>query len=272
MTLRTSLPSWQILEQTAKKMESQSIAAMFANDSDRFSKLSVCLPGLLFDYSKQNVTTETMSSLFALAKECDLQQWRDKMFAGERINITEDRSVLHVALRDFSGNDLIVEGENLTEKVNHQLAKMKRFCEDVQTGRWLGFTNKPIKDIVSIGVGGSNLGPEMATQALAHYSKTGLNIHYASNVDGNQIANVLSKVNPETTLFVVSSKTFTTSETMTNANTATKWLVSALGDTKAIANHFVAVSTNTKKVCEFGIDEKNIFDMWDWEGGRFSLW
>ncbi|QBY04816.1 glucose-6-phosphate isomerase [Thalassotalea sp. HSM 43] len=269
---RSSLPAWQALQTHAKDMQTQSIKAMFDADNQRFDNFSLRLPGLLFDYSKQNINQQTMSLFEQLAQQCDFDTWRDKMFAGERINITEDRSVLHVALRRDTSKPLDVDGENVSAQVAEQLAKMKAFCDKVQSGQWLGFTGKPMRHIVSIGVGGSNLGPEMATNALKHYKQTNLSVHYASNVDGNQIADVLDAVDLEATLFVVSSKTFTTSETMTNANTAMQYLVDALGDKAAIGKHFVAVSTNTEKVTEFGIDADNIFDMWDWVGGRFSLW
>ncbi|NMP15764.1 glucose-6-phosphate isomerase [Thalassotalea sp. Y01] len=269
---RSSLPAWQALQSHAKDMQTQSIKAMFDADNQRFDNFSLRLPGLLFDYSKQNINQQTMSLFEQLAQQCDFDTWRDKMFAGERINITEDRSVLHVALRADTSKPLEVDGENVSAQVAEQLAKMKAFCDKVQSGQWLGFTGKPMRHIVSIGVGGSNLGPEMATNALKHYKQTNLSVHYASNVDGNQIADVLDAVDLEATLFVVSSKTFTTSETMTNANTAMQYLVDALGDKAAIGKHFVAVSTNTEKVTEFGIDADNIFDMWDWVGGRFSLW
>ena len=194
------------------------------------------------------------------------------MFKGDRINSTEDRSVLHVALRDRSGTPLIVDGENLTEKVNKALEKINTFSEKVRTGQWKGYSGKRIKDVVNIGVGGSNLGPQMVTEALKHYSDNSVRVHYVSNVDGTQIADILRPLDPESTLFIVSSKTFTTTETMTNAQTAMKWLVTSAFDESAIGKHFVAVSSNQVNACEFGIKAENIFDMWDWVGGRFSLW
>ncbi|MDN3653553.1 glucose-6-phosphate isomerase [Thalassotalea ponticola] len=269
---RSSLPAWQALQKHAEDMQQQSIKALFDTDSKRFERFSVQRPGLLFDYSKQNINQLTMALFAELAEQCQFTDWRAKMFAGERINITEDRSVLHVALRRDTSQPLLVDGTDVSQQVAEQLAKMKQFCQQVHSGQWRGYTDKPIRHIVSIGVGGSNLGPEMTTNALKAYKTSDLTVHYASNVDGNQIADVLDSVDIETTLFIISSKTFTTSETMTNANTAVKHLLAAAGDKSAIAKHFVAVSTNTEKVTQFGIDANNIFDMWDWVGGRFSLW
>lgn len=272
MTARTSLPSWKKLQQQATQLKSQHIKDLFKENPNRFSDFSVQLPSFLFDYSKNLITQETVNHLLALANECELEQWREKMFSGERINITEDRSVLHVALRDRSNTPFMLDGEDINAQIQACLAQMKAFCHKVRSGEWKGHTGKQITDVVSIGVGGSNLGPLMVTEALKTYSDKTLNIHYASNVDGTQIAEVLENVPFETTLFVISSKTFTTSETMTNAETAMKWLVEATGDRAAIGKHFVAVSTNQEKVCAFGIEKENIFDMWDWVGGRFSLW
>ncbi|TLU66712.1 glucose-6-phosphate isomerase [Thalassotalea litorea] len=272
MALRTQLSGWQAVEQHAETMKSQHMKDLFANDKERFQKFSLSLPSMLFDYSKNLVDETTMQALFQLARECELEAWRDKMFRGERINITEDRSVLHVALRNRSAEPLLLDGVDVRAQVKNELNKMQAFTETVRSGKWLGYTGKAITDIVSIGVGGSNLGPQMTTEALKSYGDGTLNVHYVSNVDGNQVADVLAPLNPETVLFVVSSKTFTTSETMTNANTAVNWLLASATDKSAIAKHFVAVSTNTDKVTEFGISEDNIFDMWDWVGGRFSLW
>ena len=273
MTTRTSLASWQALVQQADIMKKQHIKQLFDNDQQRFEKLSLILPHLLLDYSKNLLDDKTLSLLLALADDCKLTDWRAKMLAGEHINRTEDRAVLHTALRNQSTEPFVVDGTDLNQEVNATLAKMAKFTETVRSGEWLGFSQKAITDVVSIGIGGSNLGPYMVTEALDAESDGKINIHYVSNVDGSQIANVLTKVNPETTLFVISSKTFTTSETMTNARTAMHWLVKAAdGDKSAIAKHFIAVSTNQTKVVEFGIDADNIFDMWDWVGGRFSLW
>jgi glucose-6-phosphate isomerase len=272
MQPRTSLDSWQALEAHAKVMKRQHMNELFKLNPQRFEQYSIKLAPFLLDYSKNIINEETMAKLFSLAKECDLASWREKMFSGERINITEDRSVLHMALRRRSGNVLDLEGRNINEDVQQALNQMKLFSDSVRQGHWKGYSGKSITDLVSIGVGGSNLGPQMVTEALKAYSDNSINVHYVSNVDGTQIANVLKPLNPETTLFIVSSKTFTTTETMTNAKTAMRWLVNSSSDESAIANHFVAVSSNKKNVTDFGIAEENIFDMWDWVGGRFSLW
>ncbi len=272
MTARTSLPSWQALKQHAGVMKKQHMKDLFNENPQRFDEFSLKLPAFLFDYSKNLITTETMQGLFALARDCKLEQWREKMFTGARINTTEDRSVLHVALRDRSNTPLIVDGEDVPAKVQSALLQIKDFTERVRTGRWLGYSGKRITDVVNIGVGGSNLGPQMVTEGLKHYSDQSVRVHYVSNVDGTQIADVLRPLDPEKTLFIISSKTFTTTETMTNAQTAMKWLVASAFDENAIAKHFVAVSSNKVNACDFGIKEENIFDMWDWVGGRFSLW
>jgi glucose-6-phosphate isomerase len=272
MTSRTSLPSWQKLSAHAEEMKQQHMVDLFANDSERFSKFSINTSQFLFDYSKNVMSDETHALLLDLAKECDVESWRKKMFSGERINKTEDRAVLHTALRNRSTTPIVVDGENVNEDVQRALNHVKAFSEKVRYGEWLGYTGQCITDVVAIGVGGSNLGPQMVTEALNQYASSDLEIHYVSNVDGTQVANVLRPLNPETTLFIVSSKTFTTSETMTNATTAMEWLVAAAFDKNAVAKHFVAVSSNKEKATAFGIAEENIFDMWDWVGGRFSLW
>ncbi|MCW8863512.1 MAG: glucose-6-phosphate isomerase [Colwellia sp.] len=272
MTMRTSLNSWQALERHAQKMKQQHMSELFSLDKERFNKFSIKLPTMLLDYSKNLVTSDTMHKLIALAKECDIESWRDKMFTGERINKTEDRAVLHTALRNRKLSPLLLDGENITDYVELALAKMKAFTEQVRHGQWKGYSGKRITDVVNIGVGGSNLGPQMVTEALKQYSDDSITVHYVSNVDGTQIANVLRPLDPEKVLFIVSSKTFTTTETMTNAKTAVKWLVSSSFDEKAVSKHFVAVSANKENAINFGIDPDNIFDMWDWVGGRFSLW
>ncbi|OUS31044.1 glucose-6-phosphate isomerase [Thalassotalea sp. 42_200_T64] len=272
MSARTSLASWKYLQTHAKQMKQQHMKTLFSDNDNRFNEFSLKLPAFLFDYSKNLITADTMQGLFDLARDCELEQWREKMFAGERINTTEDRSVLHVTLRDRSTTELTLDGENLSDKVNQALDQIKSFTDKVRTGQWKGYSGKRITDVVNIGVGGSNLGPQMVTEALKHYSDQSVNVHYVSNVDGTQIANVLRPLDPEKTLFIISSKTFTTTETMTNAQTAMKWLVTSAFDQTAVAKHFVAVSANKKNACEFGIEPQNIFDMWDWVGGRFSLW
>ncbi|URQ99638.1 glucose-6-phosphate isomerase [Pseudoalteromonas sp. SCSIO 43095] len=272
MASRSELVSWQALENSAQKMTQTHLKTLFAQDDSRFSQFSTHIPGVLFDYSKQRIDETVFAQLISLAKECDIEVWREKMFAGEKINITEDRAVLHTALRNRAHTPLVVDGENITEAVDSELAKIKTFVEKVRSGQWLGYTGKAVKDVVSIGVGGSNLGPQMATEALKSVVDKPLNVHYVSNADGVQIASVLNKVDPETTLFVISSKTFTTSETMTNSKTAVDWFLNSAKDKSAIAKHFVAVSTNLEKTAAFGISDENVFTMWDWVGGRFSLW
>ncbi len=272
MPTRQTLSSWTILNQLAKDKKIQHMNTLFAEDSQRFDKFSIELPRLLLDYSKNLIDSETMKHLLELADETEVAQWRSKMFSGEKINTTENRAVLHTALRRQSNEALIVDGENLTEQVKAQLADMEVFVNKVRQGHWLGYSGKRITDIVNIGVGGSNLGPQMVTEALKHYSDNSVNVHYVSNVDGAQIVEILRPLNPEKVLFIVSSKTFTTAETMTNAKTAINWLTSFSFDQKSVAKHFVAVTANKENAMSFGIDEENIFDMWDWVGGRFSLW
>ncbi|MGO2073825.1 MAG: glucose-6-phosphate isomerase, partial [Pseudoalteromonas sp.] len=268
---RTKLASWQALQNSATKMKDVHLKDLFAANSARFQQFSTQIPGLLFDFSKQRVDETVFKQLISLATECDIDTWRKKMFSGEKINITEDRAVLHTALRNRANTPLIVDGENITDAVNSELAKMKQFVNKVRTGQWQGYTGKAVKDVVAIGVGGSNLGPQMATEALASNADETLNVHYVSNVDGVQIASVLEKLDAETTLFVISSKTFTTSETMTNAQTSVEWFLQTAAE-QDIAKHFVAVSTNLEKTAAFGIADENVFTMWDWVGGRFSLW
>jgi len=272
MSDRQTLASWKKLQQLALDKKSQHMNTLFANDSERFEKFSIELPNLLLDYSKNLIDCETIDSLLDLAEETEVCQWRTKMFTGAKINKTEDRAVLHTALRRQSDEPLILDGENVTEHVQNQLEKMEGFVDKVRQGHWLGYSGKRITDIVNIGVGGSNLGPQMVTEALKHYSDGGVNVHYVSNVDGAQIVEVLRPLDPQKVLFIVSSKTFTTTETMTNAKTAMKWLTSSSFDEKSVAKHFVAVTANKENAMSFGIEEQNIFDMWDWVGGRFSLW
>lgn len=272
MSDRQTLASWKKLQQLAQEKKSQHMNTFFANDVKRFEKFSIELPNMLLDYSKNLIDSETLDCLLSLANETEVCDWRTKMFTGAKINKTEDRAVLHTALRRQSNEPLIVDGENVTEHVQKQLAKMEVFVDKVRQGHWLGYSGKRITDIVNIGVGGSNLGPQMVTEALKHYSDDGVNVHYVSNVDGAQIVEVLRPLDPQKVLFIVSSKTFTTTETMTNAKTAIKWLTSSSFDEKSVAKHFVAVTANKENAMGFGIEEHNIFDMWDWVGGRFSLW
>lgn len=272
MNQRTNLASWQRLCSHAQTMKQTHIRELFDCNENRFNEFSIELEHFLIDYSKNLLSKPVFADLIELAKDCQVEQWREKMFAGERINATEERAVLHTALRGSCDDEVRVDGEQVAPQVARTLKKIAEFSQAVRSGEWLGYSGKPITDVVNIGVGGSNLGPQMVTEALHHYSDKRVNIHYVSNVDGTQIANVLRPLNPETVLFIVSSKTFTTSETLTNANTAVRWLTAASFDDSAIAKHFVAVTANAPQAVKFGIDADCIFEMWDWVGGRFSLW
>ena len=268
----TQTAAWQALQKHFDEMKDVTIADLFAKDGDRFSKFSATFDDqMLVDYSKNRITEETLAKLQDLAKECDLAGAIKSMFSGEKINRTENRAVLHVALRNRSNTPILVDGKDVMPEVNAVLEKMKTFSEAIISGEWKGYTGKAFTDVVNIGIGGSDLGPYMVTEALRPY-KNHLNMHFVSNVDGTHIAEVLKKVNPETTLFLVASKTFTTQETMTNAHSARDWFLKAAGDEKHVAKHFAALSTNAKAVGEFGIDTANMFEFWDWVGGRYSLW
>ena len=268
----TQTAAWQALQKHFEEMKDVTIADLFAKDGDRFSKFSATFDDqMLVDYSKNRITEETLAKLQDLAKECDLAGAIKSMFSGEKINRTENRAVLHVALRNRSNTPILVDGKDVMPEVNAVLEKMKTFSEAIISGEWKGYTGKAITDVVNIGIGGSDLGPYMVTEALRPY-KNHLNMHFVSNVDGTHIAEVLKKVNSETTLFLVASKTFTTQETMTNAHSARDWFLKAAGDEKHVAKHFAALSTNAKAVGEFGIDTANMFEFWDWVGGRYSLW
>ncbi|HDT7454697.1 TPA: glucose-6-phosphate isomerase [Escherichia coli] len=268
----TQTAAWQALQKHFDEMKDVTIADLFAKDGDRFSKFSATFGDqMLVDYSKNRITEETLAKLQDLAKEYDLAGAIKSMFSGEKINRTENRAVLHVALRNRSNTPILVDGKDVMPEVNAVLEKMKTFSEAIISGEWKGYTGKAITDVVNIGIGGSDLGPYMVTEALRPY-KNHLNMHFVSNVDGTHIAEVLKKVNPETTLFLVASKTFTTQETMTNAHSARDWFLKAAGDEKHVAKHFAALSTNAKAVGEFGIDTANMFEFWDWVGGRYSLW
>jgi glucose-6-phosphate isomerase len=245
---------------------------LFAQDPARFGRFSERFNDLLLDYSKNRITEETMALLFALARQARVEEWREKMFNGEQINVTEHRAVLHTALRNRSNRPVIVDGENVMPRVNAVLEQMSAFATAVRDGRWRGYTGRAMTDVVNIGIGGSDLGPVMVTEALKPYSKRDLGVHFVSNIDGTHIMETLRGLNPETTLWIVASKTFTTQETITNAETAKRWLLAAARDPSAVARHFVALSTNTKEVTKFGIDPRNMFEFWDWVGGRYSLW
>ncbi|AOV98263.1 glucose-6-phosphate isomerase [Edwardsiella hoshinae] len=268
----TRTAAWQALQQHFEQMKSVHMRDLFAADADRFSKFSATFADqMLVDYSKNRITAETLEKLQALARETDLSAAIAAMFAGEKINRTEDRAVLHVALRNRSNTPIYVDGKDVMPQVNAVLAKMKQFCARVIGGEWKGYSGKAITDVVNIGIGGSDLGPYMVTEALRPY-KNHLNMHFVSNVDGTHIAETLRRLDPETTLFLVASKTFTTQETMTNAHSARDWFLQAAGDECHVAKHFAALSTNDQAVAAFGIDTANMFEFWDWVGGRYSLW
>jgi glucose-6-phosphate isomerase len=271
MTRLTEMSAWQALRRHHADVAPLTLRQLFAADPDRFAAFSARQDDLLLDYSKNRVTGETMALLFDLARQSDVEGWRDRMFAGQHINSTEDRAVLHVALRNRSARPMMVDGADVMPQVQAVLAQMKEFCDAVHSGAWRGAKGDRITDIVNIGIGGSDLGPLMAVEALAPYRVEGISSHFVSNVDASHLHAVLQKCRPETTLFVVASKTFTTQETLANARSARAWLVKDLGDA-AVAKHFVALSTNAKAVAEFGIDTKNMFAFWDWVGGRYSLW
>jgi glucose-6-phosphate isomerase len=268
----TALPEWQALEQRHKDIDGIHMRELFAQDPDRFERFSLRFGDILFDYSKNRITAETMSLLFDLARATDLPAKIEAMFNGEKINTTENRAVLHVALRNRSNRPILVDGKDVMPEVNRVLDKMRSFSQAVRSGEWRGYTGERITDILNIGIGGSDLGPKMVTQALTPYGSPDLRVHFVSNVDGTDIAETLKQMKPETTLFLVASKTFTTQETMTNAHTARGWLLAVAGDDSAVAKHFAALSTNEEGVREFGIDPQNMFEFWDWVGGRYSLW
>ena len=272
MSTVTSLPAWKNLEKHYAETKLTSMRDLFAQDPERFKKFSLEFDGMLLDFSKNRITDETMGLLRALAAERDVAGWAKKMFSGEKINITEDRAVLHIALRNRANTPILVDGKDVMPEVNAVLAHMEKFTNDVRSGEWKGYTGKAITDFVNIGIGGSDLGPVMVTEALKHYSQRNLKAHFVSNVDGTHMAETLRTLSPETTLFIVASKTFTTQETLTNAHSARKWFLDAAKDDAAVAKHFVALSTNEKEVTKFGIDAANMFGFWDWVGGRYSLW
>jgi glucose-6-phosphate isomerase len=267
----TSRAAWKELTAHCEKIKPLHLRQLFADDPQRGTKLALDALGIYFDYSKNRVTDETLRLLIKLADESDLAVRTRAMFAGERINTTENRPVLHVALRAPRGASIIVDGENVVPKVHAVLDKMSDFARRIRSGEWLGYTGKRIKNIVNIGIGGSDLGPVMAYEALRSYSDRNLTFHFVSNIDGTDLAEATHDLDPAETLFIVASKTFTTLETLTNARSAREWTLKALHDEKAIARHFVAVSTNDKEVAKFGIDTANMFEFWDWVGGRYSM-
>ena len=272
MTTLTQHPVWQTLCQHQQKMVTVHMRDLFANDPKRFENYTLKFGDILFDYSKHRMNDETLPLLMQLAREAKIENWRDRMFSGEKINITENRAVLHTALRNRSNTPVLVDGKDVMPEVNAVLKQMRSFSEKVRSGEWKGYTGKRITDIVNIGIGGSDLGPVMVCDALKPYASPDLNIHFVSNIDGAHLMRALEKCNAETTLFIVASKTFTTQETMTNATSARTWFLESAKDNAHVAKHFVALSTNAKAVQEFGIDINNMFAFWDWVGGRYSLW
>ena len=268
----TELPVWQQLVAHQEKIFPLHMRDMFAEDEQRFEKFSLTFGDLLLDYSKHRITEETMRLLFQLARERDIEGWRERMFTGEKINFTEHRAALHTALRNRSNTPVFVDGKDVMPEVNRVLAQMRSFTEQIRSGSWKGYSGKRITDVVNIGIGGSDLGPVMACTALKPYASPDLRAHFVSNIDGTHLAQVLEQCQPDTTLFIVASKTFTTQETMTNGRSARAWFLAAAKDEAHVAKHFVALSTNRQAVIDFGIDPANMFEFWDWVGGRYSLW
>ncbi len=264
--------SFRKLKTHHKSISKKTIKELFDEDTKRFQKFSLRFKDILLDYSKNNINGRTVKALLELAEECQLSDAINKMFTGDKINQTENRAVLHTALRNRSNTPVFVDGKNVMPLINRELEKMKVFSEKVRKGEWKGYTGKAIKHVVNIGIGGSDLGPVMVTEALKPYSKRDLQMHFVSNVDGSHIAEVLRLIDPETTLFLIASKTFTTQETMANAVTAKEWFLLKGGTRQDVKKHFVALSTNSKGVSDFGIDVNNMFEFWDWVGGRYSLW
>jgi glucose-6-phosphate isomerase len=271
VTPLTQLPAWKELQAHAQEVRGLHLRDLFAKDPSRGQKFRVEAEGIYLDYAKNRITEKTLSLLLQLAEQSGLRERIDAMFRGDKINITEDRAVLHVALRAPRGADIQVDGQNVVPQVHEVLDRMAAFSDRVRSGEWKGFTGKRIRNVINIGIGGSDLGPVMAYEALRHYSQRDINFRFVSNVDGTDFAEATHDLSPEETLFIISSKTFTTLETMTNAQTARAWALASLKDEKAVARHFVAVSTNAKEVSKFGIDTANMFGFWDWVGGRYSM-
>ncbi|MGH3395492.1 MAG: glucose-6-phosphate isomerase, partial [Streptosporangiaceae bacterium] len=263
--------AWQALELHHAQIAGRHLRDLFADDPGRGERLTAQAEDIYLDYSKNRVTDETLSLLMDLARECGVPERRDAMFRGEHINVSEDRAVLHVALRMPRDVSLVVDGEDVVAQVHEVLDRMRDFAERVRSGKWTGYTGKPIRNIINVGIGGSDLGPVMAYEALRHYSRRDLNFRFVSNVDSTDFAEATRDLAADETLFIISSKTFGTLETLTNARSARAWIVGALGDEAAVARHFVAVSTNAERVAEFGIDTENMFGFWDWVGGRYSM-
>lgn len=265
-------PAWLALQAHQKTIADVHMRDLFAADPKRFEKFSILFKDILFDFSKHRITEETLDLLLNLAREMDVKGWTDKMFNGEPINFTENRAVLHIALRNRSTRSILVDGKDVMPSVNAVLARMRRFSDAVRCGEWKGFTGKTITDVVNIGIGGSDLGPAMVTESLLDYHCPNIKFHFVSNIDSTQLFETERHLNPETTLFIIASKTFTTQETMTNARSAREWFMRTAKDEAAIAKHFIAISTNAQEVAKFGIHPELMFEFWDWVGGRYSLW
>src|SRR3989442_3075555 len=266
MSALTESPAWKALQKHFQSASKLHMRQWFARGARRFEKFSAKACDILLDYSKNRVTEETMRLLFDLARQANVRDWTEKMFTGQRINVTENRAVLHVALRNRYNRPILVDAKDVMPEVNAVLKKLADFSERVRSGAWKGYTGKPITDVINIGIGGSDLGPVMVTEALKPYHQRNLRLHFVSNVDGTHIAETLRALDPETALFIVSSKTFTTQETLTNAQTARRWFLDAAKQESAVAKHFVAVSTNAKEGARFGIATANMFGFWDWMG------
>ncbi|MBN4080533.1 glucose-6-phosphate isomerase [Beggiatoa alba] len=266
------LPAWKALSEHWLKVQDMHMRDLFKDDPLRFEKFSLKFNDILLDFSKNRVTEETLGLLADLARQSELEQWIERMFSGDRINHTEKRAALHTALRNRNGSPVKVDGQDIMPSIRQALDKIQLISDTVRNGEWLGFSGKNIIDVVNIGVGGSDLGPVMVTEALRPYAKSGLRVHFVSNVDPSHICDTLRSLNPETTLFIVSSKSFTTQDTITNAKTARDWLLEAVRDEEAVQKHFIAVAANTQAAQAFGVAKENILEMWDWVGGRYSLW
>jgi glucose-6-phosphate isomerase len=272
MTKLTNAPAWKALQAHLPTIANTHMRDLFAADPQRFHKFSMLFNDILFDYSKHRITEETLHLLINLAKEMDVKGWAEKMFNGEAINTTENRSVLHTALRNRSKRPVLVNEKDVMHDINEVLGRMRKFSNDVRNGEWKGFSGKSITDVVNIGIGGSDLGPAMVTESLLDYQRPNIKFHFVSNIDSTQMFETNRHLSPETTLFIIASKTFTTQETMTNARSAREWFMSIVKDESAIPRHFVAISTNTAEVTKFGISPELMFEFWDWVGGRYSLW
>jgi glucose-6-phosphate isomerase len=272
MAASNKKPAWKALQAHYEEICHQHMRDMFDQDPQRFGRFSLTINDILFDYSKNRISQQTMDLLVELARECDLEGWRERLFDGEAINHTEHRAVMHAALRNRSGKQMFAQGENVMPEIRHELERINRLATDIRSRQWRGASNQPITDVVNIGIGGSHLGPMMATEALHPYAIHDLKIHYVNNIDENHITNTLEALNPDTTLFIIASKSFTTQDTMMNAETARDWLLNKIKDSRLLERHMIAVTSNVKAAVGFGINEKNVFKMWDWVGGRYSMW